>query len=332
MRDVAALAGVSLSTVSRVVNGRRVDERMEARVTDAIAVLGYRQNAAATSLRRADGLSASVGLIVEDVANPFFSAVHRGVEDVLRTRGMLTFAGSSDESSERERELAAAFAARGVDGLIIVPAAGGQSYLARDHEAGTALVFVDRPARFLDADCVLSDNFGGALRGCEHLIAHGHRRIAYIGDRPEIHTASERLRGFHAALARHGVDPQPALIRHPEFRAADAHGIARELLLGPDPPTALFTAQNMITIEVLTAVRDIGAQDRVAHVGFDDVPLSAAVRPSLTVVAQDPFAIGSRAAQLLLARLDGDTSPTRRVTLPLGLIERGSGEIAPPGG
>ncbi|HEX6618043.1 MAG TPA: LacI family DNA-binding transcriptional regulator, partial [Solirubrobacteraceae bacterium] len=203
MKQVAALAGVSLATVSRVVNGGpSVRPDLAARVHEAVDLLGYRHNLTASTLRRADRLSASIGLIFEDVANPFFSAVHRGVEDVARERGVLTFAGSSDELPERERELAESFSARRVDGLIIAPASSDHSYLQRDRAAGVALVFVDRPASFVDADVVLTDNAGGARAAVTHLIEHGHRRIAFLGDRPELHTATARLRGYRDALAR----------------------------------------------------------------------------------------------------------------------------------
>jgi LacI family transcriptional regulator len=330
MRDVANMAAVSLSTVSRVVNGQQVDAQMEARVRDAIAMLGYRTNVSASSLRRSARGSASVGLVFEDVGNPFFSAIHRGVEDVLRTRGMLTFAGSSDEEPRRERELAEAFAARGVEGLIIAPAAPDQSYLARDRDAGLALVFVDRPPQFLDADSVICDNFGGAVTACEHLIARGHRRIGFLGDRPEIHTSAERFRGYRDALARHSIAEEPRLIRHALFRALDAYDTTRELMLGPEPPTALFTGQNLITIEAVSALHDLGLQREVALIGFDDITLANAVEPALTVVAQDPVALGHAAAELLLERLEGDVSSSRHLVLPLQLVERGSGEIRAP--
>ena len=163
MREVAAVAGVSLSTVSRVVNGGDgVRADLVGRVRDAVELLGYRHNLTASTLRRADGQSASIGLIFEDVSNPFFGAVHRGVEDVARARGVLTLVGCSDEEPERERELAEAFGARGVDGLIVATAVDDSSYLLRERAAGVALVFVDRPPRFLDADAVVADNAGGA--------------------------------------------------------------------------------------------------------------------------------------------------------------------------
>jgi LacI family transcriptional regulator len=331
MKQVAALAGVSLSTVSRVINDDpAVRADLADRVRRAVDVLGYRHNATASALRRADGLSASIGLIVEDVANPFFSCVQRGIEEVARDRGVLTFAGSSDELAERERRLAEAFGARGVDGLIIAPAAGDHGFLLRDRAAGMALVFVDRPGRFIDADAVLTDNAGGATTAVEHLVAAGHRRIGFLGDRPELYTAAERLRGFETALARHGMALDPALVRHTLTRAADAYETTRELLLGPDPPTAVFTSQNLITIDAVRAIHDLGLERSVALVGFDDVVLGDVVEPGLTVLAQDPGGLGRVAAELLFARLDGFDGPSREIVLEPTLVARGSGELPPP--
>jgi LacI family transcriptional regulator len=329
MKQVASLAGVSLATVSRVVNGGpSVRPELAARVHEAVDLLGYRHNLTASTLRRADRLSASIGLIFEDVANPFFAAVHRGVEDVARERGVLTFAGSSDERPERERELAESFSARRVDGLIIAPASTDHSYLQRDRAAGVALVFVDRPASFVDADVVLTDNAGGAQAAVTHLVERGHRDIAFLGDRPDLHTATERLRGYRDALAGHGIRERAALIRD----AHDApYAVTRELLLADDAPTALFTSQNLITIEAVRAIHDLGLQRTVAHVGFDDVALADVVEPGLTVVAQDAPALGRSAAELLFSRLDGFTGPSRRVVHPTTLIPRGSGELAPGG-
>jgi LacI family transcriptional regulator len=330
MKQVAALAGVSLSTVSRVVNeDPAVRADLVERVRHAVDALGYRHNATASALRRNDGLSASIGVIVEDVANPFFSAVQRGIEDVARERGVLTFAGSSDELAGRERLLAEAFGARGVDGLIIAPAGSDHGYLLRDREAGMALVFVDRPGCFIDADAVLTDNFGGAAAAVDHLVAAGHRRIGFLGDRPSLYTAGERLRGFEAALVRNAIALDPALVRHTATRAADAYETTRELLLGHDPPTAIFTSQNLITIDAVRAIHDLGRARSTALVGFDDVVLGDVLEPGLTVLAQDPAALGRAAAELLFSRLDGFDGPSRRVVLAPTLIARGSGELAP---
>jgi LacI family transcriptional regulator len=332
MKDVASLAGVSLATVSRVINGNGdVRTDLARRVHDAVEILGYRRDLTASTLRRTDRLSSTVGLIIEDVANPFFSAVHRGVEDIARRRGVLTFAGSADEDPVRERELAEAFGARGVDGLIIVPCGSDQRYLLRERESGTPLVFADRPPRFLDADAVVTDNAGGARTAVEHLLGAGHRRIGFLGDRPSVFTAVERRRGYREALALAGVAADPALERLGLFDSNLAESTARELLLDPDPPTALFTAQNLITIGAIRALRERGLQHEIALVGFDDVTLADQMQPGITVVMQDPYALGRRAAELLFSRLDGDGAESQLVVMPTELVPRGSGEIAPAG-
>jgi LacI family transcriptional regulator len=332
MKDVASLAGVSLATVSRVVNeSDDVRPDLAERVRDAVAVLGYRRDLTASTLRRTDRLSSTIALIIEDVANPFFSAVHRGIEEVARTAGVLTFASSSDEDPVRERELAEAFGARGVDGLIVVPCGSDQGYLARERDSGTPLVFADRPPRFLDADAVVVDNAGGARAAVEHLLAAGHRRIGYLGDRPSLFTAVERRRGYREALALAGVSGDPALERHGLVDSDGAATAVNELLLGPDPPTALFTAQNLITIGAIRTLRSRGEQQRVALVGFDDVTLADMLEPGISVVVQDPYALGRRAAELLFSRLDGYDGDSRLDVLPTELVARGSGEIAPAG-
>jgi LacI family transcriptional regulator len=329
MKEVAAVAGVSLSTVSRVVNGEEVRADLAARVQDAVEMLGYRRDHTASTLRRADRMSATIGLIIDDVGNPFFSVIHRGVEEVAREHGVIVFVGSSDEDAEREHELADAFGARGVDGLILVPSGTDQSYLQRERRAGVGIVFVDRPPRLIDADAVLSDNAAGARLAVAHLVAAGHRRIGFLGDRPEIYTAAERLRGYREAIAAAGLPYDDRIVMDEILSTTGGYAATRELLSVPEPPTALFSSQNLITIGAVRALVELGLHGRVAIVGFDDVPLSDAVRPGLTIVAQDPAALGRTAAERLFARLDGDGSPAREVVLPVSLIERGSGEIAP---
>ena len=267
MNDVARLAGVSLATVSRVVNDSgEVRPELAARVHDAVEVLGYRRDLTASNLRRTDRASATIGLIIEDVANPFFSAVHRGVEDVGRAHGVLTFAGSSDEMPERERELADAFGARGVDGLVIVPCGPDQGYLQREQQLGTQLVFVDRPARFIDADAVVTDNAGrGADRRRAPDLRAGHRRIALLG-RPAVglhrRTSAAPATSRRSPARRHRRrtrrSQRVGLVGERRRRGRRTH----ELLLAPDPPTALFTAQNLVTIGAIRALRELGAAAR----------------------------------------------------------------------
>jgi LacI family transcriptional regulator len=331
MREVAALADVSLKTVSRVVNGERtVDPDLARRVREAIGMLGYRRDDAASALRRSDRVSSSIGLVFEDVANPFLSYVHRGIEDVARARGVWTFAASAEERSDLERELALALCARRIDGLIIVPAAGtDHSYLARERDAGIALVFVDRPPAFLDADSVLSDNAEATTRAVLGFGERGHRRIAFLCDRIELYTAQARLQGYREALAKLDIPEDPSLVRAGLSSPAGTDQAVRELFALADPPTAVFTAQNLITTATLHTLRALELHRSLALIGFDDFELSDLLEPPVTVVAQNAGALGRTAAELLFARIDGDRSPTKRVVVPTTLIERGSGEIVP---
>jgi len=212
-----------------------------------------------------------------------------------------------------------------------VPASEDHTYLYGEQRAGTALVFVDRPAGHLDADTVGSDNVGGAIVAVGHLVGHGHRRIAFLGDLPTIFTARERLRGYKEALASAGIAVDEDLIRtglrDPQLAA---HAV-KELLSLPNPPTALFTSQNFSTIGGIRALRSIGLERQVALLGFDDVVLADVLDPAISVIAQDPQALGRTAAELLFRRLDGDGSQSVHDVLPVTLIARGSGEIRPNG-
>lgn len=331
MREVAALAGVSLKTVSRVVNEEPgVSDDLVERVRRAARTLDYQPNLTASSLRRNDGKSKTIGVLLENVANPFSGALHRAVEDVARARGVLVFAGSLDEDHARERELATAFVSRRVDGLIVVPAGPDQSYLAMERKAGTPMVFVDRPPTFLDADSVLTANEDGARGAVSHLVEHGHRRIAYLGDFSTISTAVERYVGYTAVLERAGIPVDPAIVRHNLHTSEAARAAMLEVLDVDDPPTAVFASQNLITIGAIRALRDRSVHRSVALVGFDDIPLADLLEPGVTLVIQDVAAMGVLAAELLFRRLDGDDAPSSRHVLETRLVTRGSGEIPGP--
>jgi LacI family transcriptional regulator len=295
MKDVAALAGVAIKTVSRVMNGDpTVAPDLAARIRDAAGKLGYRPNLTASSLRRGDRRTATIGLLLDDVANPFSAALLRAVEDVARERRVQILIGSLDEDPDRERDMAITLIDRGVDGLVIMPAAPDQSYLVAERRLGTRVVFVDREPRFLDADAVVSSNRLGAVAAVNHLCSFGHRRIAYLGDSPAI-----------------------------AIRATtDILGLA-------DPPTALFASQNLVTIGTVKALRQSCLQETIALVGFDDFPLADVLVPGITAVTQDVAQLGCVATQLLFARLDGDDSPARTHVVPTGMVTRGSGEIRP---
>lgn len=331
LRDVAAVAGVSFKTVSRVVNDEPgVSAAMADRVRRAIDELAFRPHPGARVLRRADARTSSIGLLLDDVANPFCASVARAVEDVVLPRGLVVFAASTDDDPDREQRLSAMFTARRADGLILMPAAGDQSHLAVDLRAGTAVVCIDREPRGLDVDAVVAANADGTAAGVGHLIAAGHTRIAYLGDRRTLATARHRLAGYRAALDRAGLPADPSLIVPDltDLPAAERETVA--LLRRPDPPTALFTAQNIVTMGALRALHDLGLRRLVALVGFDDFPTADLLSPGVTVVAQDAAAIGRRAAGLLLARMAGEAGPPQTHAVPTALIPRGSGELPPP--
>lgn len=332
MRDVAALAGVGLKTVSRVVNGEpNVSEATRGRVEAAIERLDYRQDVNASFLRRLGRRTGTVGLVLEDVSNPFSSALHRAIEDHARERGVLVLTGSCDEDPRRERELIGTFRARRVDGIIVVPASPDHSYLLAEQRARMPLVFVDRPPRFLNADTVTSDNADGARQVVGHLAGAGHRRIGYLGDALEIQTAKDRHDGYESAVTSLGLELDSSIVRTGVGNVEAAEHATEALLAAPDPPTAIFAAQNLIAIGALRALRRAGRQHDVALVGFDDIVLADMVDPGLTVVAQDPGALGAAAASILFGRLDGDDAPPHHVVIGVELIPRGSGEIPPAG-
>jgi LacI family transcriptional regulator, galactose operon repressor len=320
MSDVAAAAGVSLKTVSRVVNGESgVRDETAALVQDAIANLGFSRNDLARALRHGHR-TGLLGLVIEDVANPFYSAIVRGVEEVARTRGMLAIAGSSNEDSAQERDLVRLFCERRVDGLLIVPAGDDHTYILPEVRSGTPAVFIDRPPGRIDADVVLLDNVGGARAAVLHLIEEGHRRIAFVGDEPRIFTAQERLRGYRETLAAAGIEPDDALVALGAHDADAAERLVSELLALPNPPTALFAGNNRITVGALRVLASSPA--RPAVVGFDDVELGELLSVPVTVVSYDAADLGRTATDLIVRRLDGDAAPPSRVVLPTTLVAR----------
>jgi LacI family transcriptional regulator len=331
LRDVAARAEVSFKTVSRVVNAEPgVSPALAERVRRAIDELKFQPNAGARSLRRTDGRTASIGLLLEDVANPFSASLQRAIEDAARSRGVLVFSGSLDEDPTRERELVRAFTARRVDGLVLAPASDDQSYLEREVRAGTAIVCVDREARGVPVDSVVATNAAGATEGVRHLAAGGHRRIAYLGDSAAIPTARQRYEGYRAALAGLEVPVEEDLVVHGLRDPSVADGSVTALLERPDPPTALFTAQNMITIGAVRALRRAGRERSVALLGFDDFPMADLLTPGVSVVAQDPVAMGRLAAEILFARIAGHGGSRGTHVVSTTLLRRGSGEIRLP--
>lgn len=332
MREVARLAEVSIKTVSRVINGETtVDPELAERVHRAARALDYRPNMTARNLRSSDGRTRTIGVLLENVANPFSSAMHRAIEDTAGARGFAVLAGSLDEDPVRERTLALALISRQVDAVIVMPSGDDQSYLAGEQQAGMKLVFVDRSPRGLLADTVVSDNFAGAMEGVRHLIAHGHRRIAFLGDRKTIQTATQRHDGYVSALREAGLPIEEDLVRwdlHDEQSAR--HAV--EQLISESGPSALFASQNLVTAGSIRGLRALGRQHEIALVGLDDFMLADMLEPAITVVSQDPRTIGRLACELVFKRLDGDQFPPLTERVAMSLIVRGSGEIRPADG
>ncbi len=296
---------------------------------EAVRLLDYQPDDGARSLRRSDGRSRAVAAVLEDLANPFCAEILRGFEDVVRESGMLVLAGSVDDDATREQDLVRAFTNRRADGMLLMSVNADHQYLRKVTRERIPIVFVDRPPVGYDADCVLVDNLHASEEAVAHLAAHGHRRIAYLGERPTRSTGVQRYEGFRNAIARLGVSVPPAYaaqdLRTPQ--AVDA-ALTRMLDLG-EPPTAIFSSQNDVTIAALHTLQRRGLASQVAIVGFDDFPLADLMQPGITVIAQDPAAIGRAGAELLLSRLDGSTEPALTRVVPTRLIVRGSGEIAP---
>jgi LacI family transcriptional regulator len=327
IKDVAAGAGVSVKTVSRVLNGEAsVAPSTAVRVHEAVEALGYQRNEPAASLRRRGQATSIIGLVIEDMANPFYSVLARAVEQVARDNDCLLMVASSDEDPAQEVEVIRAFCARRVDGLIVVPTGADHSFLLPEMAAGTAVVFVDRPGVGVDGDSVVAANASGTADAVAHLLDQGHRRIGYLGDDPAVYTAAERYAGYRRALAGAGVDLDESLVRLGVSDIATAEASADDMIARPDPPTALFGGNNRLTIGALRAVRHDSR--RVAVVGFDDFELADMLDPPVTVVSQDAFAIGRTAAELLFHRLGGDRRPSQHVILDTTLVVRGSGEVA----
>jgi LacI family transcriptional regulator len=322
--DVAASAGVSAKTVSRVINGEQnVSVETKARVDAAIAELGYAQNPLARSLRA--GRDASVGIIVESLTDPFFGSLTSGAQGVLHDGEHAMLLASTQGVDGREQELVQAFLSRQPAGLIVVPLESDQSYLD-SVAAGVPVVFVDRPATGAQRDTVVNDDEAAAYGGTQHLIAHGHRSIALIGDLERVSSAGVRERGYRRALTEAGIEVDDELVFHcgtqdeaarAALRAVEEHGV-----------TAVFSANAKATLGIVPALLPRGHSD-VALVCFGDVPMSTAVTPALTVIDQDPVELGEAAARLLMERIDGLTGAPQRVVLPTRLIQRGSGELPP---
>ncbi|GAA0380396.1 LacI family transcriptional regulator [Acrocarpospora corrugata] len=320
MVDVAREAGVALRTVSRVVNDdATVGSELAKRVHDAIAALDYRPDERARHLRL--GVTGTLGAAVRQLSH--VNPVLRAVERAARAADLMVLAASTEDDERLERRVVESMCRRRFDGIVLEPIGADHGYLLPELAAGLSLVAVDRPVLGLEVDCVISDNMAGIQAAYGHLTAHGHRRIAYIGDDERIFTAQERASAFRASVAGAGGGLDGMVHTGP----IEPGRIARALTTArAGGATAVITGNATISVEVVR-----GSDDRrMAIVGFDDSELATLLRPDLTVVAQDDQAIGATAIDLLRSRIADHGRPVTRVTVPVELLARGSGEQPPP--
>jgi len=321
MVDVARHAGVSLKTVSRVINNApHVQQALVDRVLASAAELGFRRNKLASALRSGQ-TTATVGLLIEELANPFYSTIADVAAEVARAHDTLLIAASSEEDPQTEQQLLRDLCSRRVDGLLVVPAGYDHAFLRPEVEMGIPVVFLDRPAGGLVADTVLLDNRGGARAGVQRLIDDGHRRIGILLDSIGVYTMRERLGGAQDALAEADVPYDEALVHDGVRDPATAARAVGEMLDWPRPPTAFFCLNNRITVGALQELWR--RQSDCGLVGFDDFELSHLMPRPFTVIAYDTRDLARQAAELLFERIRGERSWPRTIVLPTQLVDRG---------
>lgn len=327
IKEVAALAGVSPSTASRVLTQRGyASAAARQRVEEAARSLGYEPHLAAQTLKTQ--ASRMAGVIIQDITNPFYAYVAKGIADVTRRSGLSFLLADSQEQRDREEENLRLMVQSRVAGVIVTPTSRSGNALRSVQQRGIVVIQIDRTVRGITSDIVVVDNASGAHLATNHLLALGHTRIGVIAGPRTLTTGRERLRGFQAAFEEAGILLPPCYIKLSDFRRESAVALARELLAEDPPPTAIFAHNNVIAESVLTVIRERGLRipDDVAVVGFDDPPWTQLVSPPLTVVRQPAYEMGAMAADLLVRRLTGTSkfdSPAHVVLQPT-LIVRGS--------
>lgn len=324
IKDVAAHAEVSVATVSAVMNGNKyVSPELAKRVRESIAALGYERNSLAQGLKTQT--SHTIGLIISDITNPFFTSIVRGVEDVANLHHYSLILGNTDEDQKKEMSYIRLLESKRADGLIVAATTGSHKYLQDAHHL--PLVCIDRSLFDLGIDAVLVDNVGGARAAVEHLIALGHTHVGIVTGIAGITTTEERLTGYTQALTAHGIEVDPTLIAAADSRVdGGERGVLRLLTQGAVRPTALFLMNGLMVIGALQAMARLGLRcpEDVALVCFDDFEWASVMHPHLTTVRQPTYEIGQRAAQLLFERLRQRDRAPQEVRLQPQLIVRES--------
>ncbi|MFI7313885.1 LacI family DNA-binding transcriptional regulator [Streptomyces hygroscopicus] len=319
MTDVARLAGVSVKTVSRVINNvATVDDVLAGRVREASERLGYRPNQVAASLR-AGRATGTIGVLVKDVSNAMYATIVAGATSVAEDRKTRVITAHTGENSDAELAVIDDLCRRRVDGLLIVPSGGDHASLRQEIDHGVPMVFVDRAPSGLEADSVLIDNYGGSKSGVARLIASGHSKIGIILDKLSQQTMSERLAGAQAAFAEAGMSLDSDLIRTSVSNPAEAAAAAAELIQSRPAPTAFFCGNNRLAVGVLELLWD-GGYDH-ALLGFDDIPHARLMPRPVSCIVYDSRVLGMISAKLLFRRIDGEEFSPKTVTLPTQVID-----------
>ena len=320
IKDVARQAGVSVASVSRVMAGHAgVSEATRQRVLDAVQALDYRPDLAARRLRsrRTD----TIGLIVSDIRNPFFTEISRAVEDVAYQHRMRVILGNADEDPEKEALYLDLMRDENVSGVILSPTLPTLARF-RSSDYPFPLVLVDRCERETAADAVVLDNVDAAYRLTAHLIERGYRRIALVYGVTSA-TGRQRHEGYVAAMATHGLQTQAKAV---PATVEVARAAATELLSSRPLPEALVASNGIILLGLTEALQaaKLRFPEQIALAGFDDLPWTRLVEPGITVIAQPTYDLGEAAIELLLQRIAHPAQSMRRVVLRGELIERGS--------
>ncbi|GIF47399.1 LacI family transcriptional regulator [Asanoa ferruginea] len=323
--QVAQLAGVSATTVSHALNGRRpVSAETRRRIMDAIAELGYRPNVVARGLRA--GRSLTIGLVIPDITNPFYPVLARGVQDVLGPAGYDEIITNTNGVRDLERAALDKMISRQVDGVAFAVFHTHADDLQPVIDAQIPVVRLGGRAAQTGVDLVHSDDEGGAREAVRHLIHNGYRRIAFICGPAAEGPAAERVAGYRAALAEAGIGPQQNMVVHTDFsRAGGAHGVEK-LIRQRKRPDAVLCANDMMAIGALDAARERGLRvpDDLAVMGFDDIEAATLVTPQLTTIANPAREIGMACARLLLDRINGVAGPPKEIVIPTRLVRRQS--------
>jgi len=325
LKQVAASAGVSTATVSRVISGNGiVSKKLLKRVQNAIDTLDYHPNQAARRLRHMS--TKIVGVAISDIQNPFFSTLVEGIESVLQENRYLLLLGNSNENMERERQHLNTFLSERVSGVIFNSTGDDIAYYEKFRLAGVPLVAVDRKPNKLDVDLIQLANEKAAFDAVNHFFMEGHRRIGLIAGPSTVSTGSERCAGYQRALQASGLPIDQELIQTGDFRLTGGYQAMRSLLDLPEPPSAVLVSNNLMTLGALQMIHERGLSipDQISLIGFDDMPWAASLRPPLTVIAQPVYEMGIAAAHLVLDRIKEPEGPIRQITFETKLIVRAS--------